>query len=155
MNTEQIKVHFLQALEGDEYHTETMWCNKDSENYILDNIPCIAKNISLSDIISVEYDQGDDKYYFDEFIEYSGNSTVRLVIEDEVFRREINKEFEETFGCKTTMLKEMNLLAVNIRKNVDYRPIKIFLQNGEDQGKWNYEESCLSDEHRNQINFVK
>lgn len=151
MNTEYVKVHFLQALEGNEYLTETMWCKKKGQNYILDNIPCIAKNISLNDTISVEYDKGEDKYYFDEFIKYSGNSTVRLEIEHEELRKEIKKELEETFGCATKMLAGTNILAINIPGNVDYRPIKMFLQNGEDQSKWSYEESCLSDDHRSQM----
>ncbi|PSL19889.1 DUF4265 domain-containing protein [Chitinophaga ginsengisoli] len=151
MNKDLIKVNFLQSTGEDEYITETMWCRKSGDSYILDNIPCVAKNISLGDAISVEYDEGEEKFYFEDFIAYSGNSTLRLIIEDDQFRKEVRKVFEDSFKCACEVLAQMNTLAINIPKDQNYRLIKEYVNVGSSDGKWQYVESCLSDEHRTQL----
>lgn len=76
----RIKVFFVQQVNEDEYETESLWCKADGSNFIIDNIPFVAKRISLGDIIEVEYDDDDEQYYFEDFIENSGNSTVRIYL---------------------------------------------------------------------------
>lgn len=73
-----IKVAFVQEVAKGEYETETLWCDIEGDNFVVDNIPIIAKNISLGDTIKAEYDQEEERYYFEDFVSSSGNTTVRL-----------------------------------------------------------------------------
>jgi hypothetical protein len=137
------KILFVQKIDDDKYETESLWCNKDGENYIIDNIPFVAKRVSLGDTIKVEYDADDKAFYFDDFVSVSGNTTVRLYFDDansiEDVRRKLNEQ-----GCDGEIFLARKILAVNVPSKIDYRPIKKFLDEGEQQGLWTYEESCLA-----------
>jgi hypothetical protein len=142
-----IKVFFLQKNEDGEIETESIWCDKTGNGtYIVDNIPFVAKNISLGDIIIVEYDNSEGQYYFDNLVSASGNTTIRIIMFD-------NQKIEETRTwlnnnkCDSEVLNAMNIIAVNIPKEIAYRPIKAFLDSGEQNDKWSYEESCLEHEY--------
>ena len=142
----QIKVFFLQDIGNDEYETESMWCTKDGDNYIIDNIPVIAKRVSLGDTIKVEYDPGDEVYYFEDFVAVSGNTTVRIYFKDVELIEPARKELKE-FGCESEGFPQRKIAAVNVPAEVDYKPIKDFLEEGEQQQRWVYEESCLAHEY--------
>jgi hypothetical protein len=51
------KVFFVQETNKGEYETESIWCQIDGENFIIDNIPFIAKRISFGDTIKAELDE--------------------------------------------------------------------------------------------------
>lgn len=142
-----IKVAFVQKVGEDEYETETMWCDiVDNNNYMIDNIPMIAKNISLGDIIEVEYDSDEERYYFESLVLASGNSTVRIfVYRDEDI--EHTKKWLEENKCESEILRQRNIIAVNIPKEIDYSPVKKYLEDGEAKEVWTYEESCLEHDY--------
>lgn len=142
-----IKVAFVQKVGEDEYETETMWCDiVDNNNYMIDNIPMIAKNISLGDIIEVEYDSDEERYYFESLVLASGNSTVRIfVYRDEDI--EPTKKWLEENKCESEILRQRNIIAVNIPKEIDYSPVKKYLDDGEAKEVWTYEESCLEHDY--------
>jgi Domain of unknown function (DUF4265) len=137
-----VKVAFVQKINEDEFETETIWCERDGENFIIDNIPFIAKRISLGDTIQAEYDEDEKMYYFEDFVKTSGNSTIRIFFYDdseiESTRTWLNKS-----NCNSEVLPVRSIVAVNIPKITNYLPIKNYLDNGEKNGKWVYEESCL------------
>ena len=135
------KVLFVQQV-GDNLETEGLWCTEEGENYIVDNIPFIAKRIALGDTIKVEFDSEENAYYFDDFVAVSGNSTIRVFTFNELTIEEIRKELLD-LGCASEVFLERKIIAVNIPVNINYKPIKEFLDNGEEVGKWTYEESCL------------
>lgn len=141
--TKSIKVAFVQKIGDDEYETETMWCDiLDNNNYIIENIPVIAKNVSLGDIIEVEYDTDEERYYFESLVLASGNSTVRIfVYRDEDI--EPAKKWLEENKYESEILRQRNIIAVNIPKHINYSPIKKYLDDGEAKEVWTYEESCL------------
>lgn len=146
---EYIKVHFLQSTGEDTYERETMWCKKAGEYYELDNIPFIAKNIAAGDIISVEYDEDEGIYYFDEFIAYSGNSTVRVIIEDEAYRKSVRAELIE-MGCETEGFPQQHLFSVNVPKEINFALIRRYLMKEYYQDKLEFTESAylMSTVHR-------
>ena len=123
--------------------TESLWCRKQDDNYIIDNIPFIAKRVALGDIVKAEYDQDDKAYYFDDFVEVSGNSTIRLYFENESMIEQIREQLN-VFGCESEVFLARKIVAINISKAVDYRLIKQYLEKGEQNNLWEYEESCLS-----------
>jgi hypothetical protein len=143
MNNNQQKILFVQRSEGDKFLTESLWCQKDGEFYVVDNIPFIAKRISLGDTIKAKYDADEKAFYFDDFVKVSGNTTVRLYFQD-VSIIEDTRSMLIAFGCEGEIFLTRKILAVNIPHNVKYKPIKKFLDQGEEEGKWAYEESCLA-----------
>jgi hypothetical protein len=109
----------------------------------VNNIPFIAKRISLGDTIKAEYDVDDSAYYFDDFVAVSGNSTIRIYYENENIVPE-TRNLLKRLGCDSEAFLSRNIIAVNVPKKTDYRPIKKYLDEGEKNRMWTYEESCLS-----------
>jgi hypothetical protein len=140
---DKVKVFFVQETSEGEYETESLWCLKSREHFILDNIPFIAKRIALGDLIKAEYDEEDGAYYFDEFKEVSGNTTLRMYFNKIELIESVRKRLEE-FGCATEAFLARKLIAVNVPKNIEYMSVKQYLEEGERLGEWQYEESCLS-----------
>jgi hypothetical protein len=148
MNSKEnnIKVAFVQEINKGEFETETIWCERDGENFIVDNIPFIAKRISLHDTIKAEYDDDDEMYYFDDFVKTSGNSTIRIFFSDDK-EVESTREWLKNHNCESEVLPARSIVAVNIPKQVQYPIIRNFLEDGEKNGIWVYEESCLEHEY--------
>ena len=144
MKNNHHKVFFVQKLGEGEFDTEALWCIKANDDlYVVDNIPFIAKRVSLGDTIKAEYDKDDKAYYFDDFVAVSGNTTVRLYFEDDSSIESVRKELSD-LGCESEVLLQKKILAVNVPSSIEYKPIKEFLEMGEQKHKWEYEESCLA-----------
>ncbi|MBG9376087.1 DUF4265 domain-containing protein [Panacibacter sp. DH6] len=141
------KIFFVQKINENEFEKESLWCIKRGDNYIIDNIPFIAKRISLGDTIKAEYDLEEGVYYFDDFVSVSGNSTVRLYFFKDVILIEDVRKYLNSLGCEGEIFLARKILAINVPSNIDYRVIKQYLDEGELQGKWQYEESCLAHEY--------
>lgn len=140
------KVFFVQEVNGGEYETEPIWCQIDGNDFIIDNIPFVAKRISLGDVIKAEFDEQDERYYFEDFVSTSGNTTVRIFFYDDLLIESTRKWLYDS-GCESEVLPARSIVAVNIPKLVSYTPIKEFLEMGEQQEKWVYEESCLAHDY--------
>jgi hypothetical protein len=143
---QQQKVLFIQKVNEEEFETESLWCNKSGDNFIVDNIPFIAKRIALGDVIKAEYDADDKAYYFEDFVAVSGNSTLRIYFEDESLIGEIRSQLGN-LGCESEAFLERKVVAVNVPKEVEYKPIKEYLDRGEENDLWTYEESCLAHQY--------
>lgn len=143
----RIKVLFVQLIGEKEYETESLWCKSDGDYFVVDNIPFIAKRISLGDTIEAEFDDDDRQYYFEDFIASSGNSTVRLyVYEDQTNKIDEIRGWLQEKQCGTEVFLDRNIIAVNVPKDVFYQPIKKYLDQGEGNC-WTYEESCLEHDY--------
>jgi len=53
---EDIKGLFVQDIGDEDYQTKGLWCTPKGDNHEVANIPFIAKNIALGDVIKVEWD---------------------------------------------------------------------------------------------------
>ncbi|MBN8785430.1 MAG: DUF4265 domain-containing protein [Terrimonas ferruginea] len=147
MGEEVQKILFVQEIAENHFETEGLWCVKVGENqYVVDNIPFVAKRISLGDTIEAIFDEEDNAFYFEDFVAVSGNTTLRVYfgsVEDIPMVR----EKIEQFSCESEAFLTRNLIAVNVPREVNYLPLKEFLDNGEKKGAWTYEESCLMHEY--------
>ncbi|GAT62159.1 DUF4265 domain-containing protein [Paludibacter jiangxiensis] len=142
----QERVFFVQKNHEGDFETESIWCTRVDNGFQIDNIPIVAKRISLGDIITAEYDNDDKVYYFDDFVSVSGNTTVRLFFKDACLMENV-RQILNKFGCESEVLVQRKIVAVNIPQNVEYKNIKHFLDKGENENKWVYEESCLCHEY--------
>lgn len=145
MENEHVKVFFVQQIDNDQMETESLWCTVQGEYFVIDNIPFVAKRISLGDTIKAEYDEEDQAYYFEDFVEVSGNTTVRIYLEDESLIETIRGQLKE-LGCESEVLLQRRIIAVNIPQDIQYTPVKEYLERGELSKLWVYEESCLAHE---------
>jgi hypothetical protein len=123
------------------YELESAWAVKAGEYYKLDNILFYAPEYSVGDIINVE--ERDGELFVTELVEESGHSTVRILFDDvddvEDTRNQLRK-----LGCESEISNVPTLISVDIPPKVEYRKVKEFLDEGSNNGKWGYEESCLA-----------
>ena len=123
------------------YEIESLWAHEVGENeYQLRNIPFFAQDVSCGDIVEASPLHG--ALYFERTARPSGHSTVRLVAfagEDvSALRAALTR-----LGCSSERSMVPSLIAVDIPPEVDYERVQDFLGQGEQQERWEYEESCL------------
>lgn len=130
--------------EQGDYQIESVWATKEGEYYRINNIPFLAANVALNDLVSTEEDG--NALYYDALIEASGHSTIQIVIfnEDEVMK--VGKELEQ-LGCTWEGSHIKNLISVDIPKEFSYSTTKKYLDKGEKEERWTYKEACLSHEY--------
>lgn len=124
-----------------DYQVESVWATKEGEYYRINNIPFLASNIALNDLIKAEEDEG--ALYFDELIEASGHSAIQIVFFDES-RIPITGKDLENMGCTWEGSHLKNLISVDVPADVNYVLVKEYLDKGEVTGVWSYKEACLA-----------
>lgn len=130
-----------------EFIKEGVWAIPTGIYYKIDNIPFYAYLYSCDDIVEVELIN--NELIIKKLIEASGNSTVRLLFENKDYLFKIKEELNK-LGCESESSENNLLLAVNIPKNIFYISIKNFLDNGETNNIFQYEEACISEYHQKQ-----
>jgi hypothetical protein len=127
-------------LEG-EYALESAWAKRSGDNYILDNILFYAPSYSLGDIVKVENRNGE--LFVTGPVEESGHSTVRIIFYNEELIPSTTEQLEK-MGCQWEGSNVTTLISVDIAPEINYTPIRNFLDEGERKDLWSYEESCLA-----------
>lgn len=135
----------------EEETVETMWAtivDKEKGLYKIDNIPFYAPLLASGDIVFAEYDADEEMLTFRENIEYSGNSTIQVIVMDN--SKEINavRQIFIDMGCVTERFKD-HYFSMEVPASLDYAPIKSKLDELENQEIIGYAEPCLADGHRN------
>ena len=124
----------------DQYAIESAWASKVGENYRLENILFYASNYSFGDLLRVE--DRDDGLYVVDLVEESGHSTVRIILfHQDSISATLNELIE--MGCDYEGSDNPILVSVDIPPEVNYDVVKAYLDKGEEDHKWSYEEACL------------
>lgn len=134
----------------DEETVETMWAtiiDKDKGLYKLDSIPIYAPLVASDDIVFAEFEDQEQILTYRKTVEYSGNSTVQIVLMDD--SKDINqiREIFKKLGCDSEKVND-GYFSMEIPSTVDYKNIKDKLEELEIHGTNGYAESCLVDGHR-------
>lgn len=134
----------------DEETVESMWAtivDKDKGLYKLDSIPFYAPLVASDDIVFAEFDDHEKMLTYRKTVEYSGNSTVQIVLIDKT--KDINqiRDVFKELGCVSEKINE-GYFSMEIPSNVDYKSIKKKLDELEMQETIGYAEPCLADGHR-------
>lgn len=137
----------------EEETVETMWAiiiDQKKGLYKIANIPFYVPSIATDDIILAEYDNDEEILTYRNTIEFSDNSTIRVIIIDK--SQEINtiRDLFKKLDCPSESLSS-SYFAMEIPAIVDYKTIKEILYNLEQKETISYEESCLSGKHKNEI----
>lgn len=126
-----------------------MWAtfvDKEKELYKLDSIPFYSPLVASDDIVFAKFDDHEQMFTYRKTVEYSGNSTVQIVLMDK--SKDIN-QIRDTFkelGCVSEKVNE-GYFSMEIPSTVDYKSIKKKLDELETQETIGYAEPCLSDGH--------
>lgn len=127
--------------EDGNYQVESVWATKEGQYYRINNIPFLAPNLALDDLVEAEEDNG--TLYFEKLIEPSGHSVIQMIIFDESEIMTIGKELEQ-FGCTWEGSHKKKLISIDVPKQVSYTVVKQYLDQGEEGGRWTYKEACLA-----------
>lgn len=133
----------------DEWTVETMWAeivDKDKGLYKLDSIPFYA-SVASADIVFAEFDETEQMLTYRETKEYSGNSTIQVVIMNKQTDANEIREIFSALGCVSEKLNE-GYFAMEIPFDKDYKPVRQKLIELEENEIIGYAEPCLSDNHQ-------
>ncbi|UOE50805.1 DUF4265 domain-containing protein [Mucilaginibacter sp. SMC90] len=134
----------------EETTVETMWAkvvNEELGLYSLDNIPFYLPVIASGDIVFAEYDADEQILTYRETREYSGNSTIHVILmSDAADIKSIGKSFEE-LGCNWEGMND-KYFAMDVPGLVNYRLVKARLEELKGQDIVDYAESALSVPHQ-------
>jgi len=119
------------------------------DKYVIENIPLYAPNLALGDILLVEK-LDDEQLYFEDLLETSENSTIRIIFfnYDPIIVQKILKEIEG-YSINWVGFVGGSYYSLNINKDLDYKKIKLFLEGN--SKIMDYQESCLSEKHRSEL----
>jgi hypothetical protein len=151
MQDEYVKILFqFHSDIFNEEMVETMWAtivDKDKGFYKLDNIPFYAPLVASDDIVFAEFDEQQQMLTYRKTVEFSGNSTVQVVLMDK--SKDINsiREIFKKLGCVSEKVNE-GYFSMEIPVSVDYKLIKQKLDDLELNEIIGYAEPCLADQHR-------
>lgn len=134
----------------EEETVERMWAtvvDRDRGLFKLDNIPFYAQSVASEDIVFAEYDETEKMLTFREIKEHSGNSTIQVVIMDK--NTEINeiRNIFKKFGCPSERMYD-HYFVMAVPSIVDYKIIKVKLDELEANETIGYIEACLADRHK-------
>lgn len=151
MQVESVKILFqFHSDIFDEEMVETMWATTVDKNkglYKLDNIPFYAPLVASDDIVYAEFDKQQQMLTYRKTVEFSGNSTIQVVlIDNSIDINSIRNQFE-TLGCVTEKVNE-GYFTMEIPALLDYNLVKQKLEELEQNETIGYAEPCLADQHR-------
>ena len=128
---------------------ETLWAETiDTEKglYKIDNIPFYGPQFSCGDIVYAEYDDYEERLTFRKVVEYSGNSTIQIVILDQSINGEgLRSEFKN-LGCESEGTGS-NYFVLEIPYDINYSNIFLRLSKLEDGRKIEFAEPLISEKH--------
>ena len=146
-----VKIHYhfySDTLEQDT--VEKMWAiivDREKGLYKLDSIPFYAKSLAIGDILQAQYDESEQAFVLEDIVEFSGHSTVQVVVMNAAVPTEDIRTIFHNLGCSTE--KQIDrYFAIDIPVDLDYKPIKQKLKELQDHGTIDYGEACLSDQHK-------
>jgi hypothetical protein len=129
---------------------ETMWAtivDKDKGLYKLYSIPFYAPHVASDDIVFAEFDDYEQMLTYRKTVEYSGNSTIQIVLIDKSKDISQIRDLFKELGCVSEKLNE-GYFSMEIPSTVDYKNIKNKLDELATQETIGYAEPCLADGHR-------
>ncbi|WP_308169675.1 DUF4265 domain-containing protein [Acrocarpospora catenulata] len=131
--------------------TERLWAVKVGDDRVrLDNTPFFVRGFALGDVVVVAPDE-DGVLWVKQAVEYSGNCTIRIIPAEGGRRVEELQAVLDAFapfGVVGEGIEQFGLVALNVPSAVDIPAVKRFVIQGEEEGRWHYEEGCVTPEWR-------
>lgn len=138
---DRVKLRFPFMNSRGEGETETMWTINRDDGYEIDNIPFYVTGLALGDIVGAEPDI-DGVLWYSKLIRPSKHSTIQVLLASEKDIDLVRGELQR-MGCASEVSDIRRLVAVNVPPSVSYETVKAFLDRGEHEGIFEYQEACL------------
>ena len=135
-----IKILFQQTDENNDLIQESMWVLKVGDYYSIQNIPFYVREVSFKDLVTGKVIDGE--LLAGELIKESGHSTIRIYFNSNKVKEV--RTFLKQHNCDSEISNNPKLIAVDIPPDVKYEKIRDYLDNGERNGFWDYEEACIA-----------
>ena len=133
----------------DEIVVETLWVEVIDEEkgwYKIDNVPFYGAEFSCGDVVLAEYDEEEMCLVYRKVVEYSGNSTVQVIVFEDGFDIEsLREEFNELGFSSEKAMSNYFVLEIPFEKN--YNIIYTKLLALQDKGLLDFAEPVLSEKH--------
>jgi len=131
--------------------TERVWAVRvDDEHARLDNTPFFARGFAAGDVVLVAADD-EGVRWVKRAVEYSGNCTIRIIPAEGGHRVEERQAVLDAFaplGVDGEGIERFGLVALNVPSTADVPAVKRLVIQGADEGRWHYEEGCVTPEWR-------
>lgn len=123
---------------------ETVWgLEVENSLYKIENIPFYVRGISFGDLVSV--DRIGNELFFNELIELSGHSVIRVIVFDSSQTDELTRRMSQ-MSCDYEGSHIDGFLAFDCPPVANYSEIVQYLEEGENRGKWEYEAASIRHE---------
>ncbi|MBB6609587.1 DUF4265 domain-containing protein [Pontibacter sp. Tf4] len=131
---------------------EQLWAfvlDKENRLYQIDSIPFYTSLIASNDIVFADLDPKTKQLVYQKTVNYSGHSTVQVVLNDEAMAMDQIREIFSKMRCVSEVVNE-DFFVLDIPEDVDYKQVKAELDRLEAEEEIEYAEPSLSDVHRKQ-----
>lgn len=151
----RVKVRFAFERDADGWppaESEGLWAERvEGDLYRLDNTPWFARGVAAEDVIEVRPGAG-GVLWFAQVRERGGRIVVRVIPRGDGplggDRQGVLDAFEPLGVTGEGMSSPVNMVALDIGPDAPLSAVKSLLVTGEADGRWYYEEGCISDEWR-------
>lgn len=128
--------------------SEGLWAEPLGQHrYRVDNTPWFARNLAADDVV-IALAGSDDALWATERAEWSGRLTIRVIPRSEGSlngNRQAVLDAFEPLGVSGEGIEQYNMVALDVPSDADLAAVKGLLRAGEADGRWDYEEGCVSD----------
>ena len=131
--------------------TERLWAVRvDDVHATLDNTPFFARGFASGDVVLIAADD-EGVFWVKDVVEYSGNCTIRIIPAEGGRRVEVRQAVLDAFaplGVGGEGIGQFGLVALNVPGTADIAAVKRLVIQGADEGRWHYEEGCVTPQWR-------
>lgn len=146
-----VKIRFRLPQDEDGWppvESEGVWAEPlGGDNYKIANTPWFVRGLATDDIVAAVADS-DGVWWATERVRWSGRLTVRVIPWDDGPLHGNRKAVLDAFaplGVTGEGVEKFGIVALDIPPDADLRAVKMLLSAGQSDGRWDYEEGCVSD----------
>lgn len=151
---EYVRVRFLLVADADGWPpvtSEGLWAEPlGDDEFRIDNTPWFVRNLAADDVVRA-LAGSDDVLWAVEKVRWSGRMTVRVIPrQDGPLEGSLHAVLDSfaAYGVLGEGTEQYRMVALDIPPECDVRAVKSLLYNGETDGRWYFEEGCISDSWR-------
>jgi hypothetical protein len=147
----RVKVRFRLTRDADGWppaESEGLWAEPlGNDQFRIDNTPWFVRNLSADDVVHALTGSDGVLWALDR-VRSSGRLTIRVIPRtDGALRgnRQAVLDWFAPYGVSGEGIEQHGLVALDVPAEADHRALKSELQRGEADGRWHFEEGCVSE----------
>lgn len=149
---ERVKVRFLLEVDDDGWppaESEGLWAEPLGDDiFRIDNTPWFVRNLAAGDLVRATVGR-DGLLWFSDRVEWSGRCTIRVIPRASGQLQGSRQAVLDAFsplGVAGEGIEQYGMVALDVPSEADLQSVKALLMAGENDGRWFFEEGCVSSE---------